>query len=411
MRSRTNPFVLVAGVYLTAGLVALATSIAVAAGLIDGLPRLRWVTVHLVTIGGLTQAVFGLLPSLLGGDVASTTGSRWTQWLFLNAGYPLVVLGMVTGSATTALAGAAGVLLALALLLATVLGTTGSGPAAEYYRTAPWFLVAGIAAAAGLLLHRYGPGGYVGLLEAHVHANVWGLLGLVVAGALLTLLPPMLGASLRYPRLVPVTFWGLTLGALGLVAGPPLALAALTLAGLAGYLTGTVALLANVVGTARTSGWTQPSRLALVVGAYLWLVAPIPVAPFVLLAPTAVPVGAIEAAAITALVLGWMLQLAMAFLPVMVVATQRPAEESLVERTASAAARDAPSWVQVATLNVGVGLLWLRAVPQLSGSVADLTVGGSALVAVAWLLFVRSFWGSLLTAGEGRRSRVARDSP
>ncbi|WP_435348249.1 hypothetical protein [Haloarchaeobius sp. HRN-SO-5] len=412
MKVRTDPFLLVAALYLTVGALAVVGKLAVGVELLEPLPRLRWVMIHLVTIGGLTQALFGVLPHLVG-SLDSSAGrlsprARWVQWIALNTGYPLVLFGMTTGSTLVAVAGATVVLFALALLLATVYRVSdGSGGQSlgRYYRVAPWFLVVGILAAFGMLLGIHGPGGYFGSIEAHVHANVWGFLALVVAATLLQLVPAMAGADLYASRLTRVTFWGLTVGTVGLVSGPWLAEHALTFGGLAIYVVGTVALLANVVGTRRAGGCTKDARFGHVLGAYLWLVVPVPVAPFVLLFPSVVPGRVIEMAAINGLVFGWMLQLAMAFLPVVVTAFEN-GDGGLVDvRAAVEASTDTASWLDVAGVNLGMVALWATAIPALSGVAGALETVGFGLFAVAWVAFVVRLWRSLVSGDAGTRGQ------
>ncbi|RZV10436.1 hypothetical protein BDK88_1594 [Natrinema hispanicum] len=421
MQTRTNPFIIMAGLYLTVGLAAIVGTLAAESGLVESLPRLRWVLIHLATIGGLTQAVFGVLPSLVTATDASArrpaTSRRWLQWLALNAGYPLLLLGMATGATVVAVTGGTIVLGALGLLLSTVVRTSGwamNRGLSRYYRLAPWFLVVGILAAFGMLLGIHGPGGYFGSLEAHVHANVWGFLALIVAGALLTLLPALLEAELRYPRLVSVTFWGLTIGVVGLVAGPWLARHEVTVLGLGSYVVGTGALLANVVGTYRSSDRSHSRRIALVLGAYLWLAFPVPWAPFVLLVPDLVPASAIETAAINGLIFGWMLQLAMAFLPVVAAAFARPvADHDIIQAVTTVAAEHPhPSWIQVGSVNLGMLVLWLTPIPFRGGLTASATLAGFALIAVAWALFVVSLWRSIAspTSEGGTRHSATRDT-
>ncbi|WP_205254475.1 hypothetical protein [Halorussus sp. JP-T4] len=402
MRLRTNPFLLMAGLYLTVGLAAVAGKLAVEAGLIDALPRLRWLTIHFVTIGAMTQALFGALPNLaaaVGGGETVPSRGRWLQWVTLNASYPVVLLGMATGSTAAAVAGATGVLAALSLLVVSVYRTNLGAVAGRdeglvrYYAVAPWFLVVGVFAAFGMLLGVHGPGGYFGSIEAHVHANVWGFLALVAAGTLLALVPRLAGEPLRYPRLKPVTFWGVTLGATGLVAGPWLAAKALTMAGLAVYVVGTLALLVNLVGTWRLGGCARDARFGHVVGAYLWLVFPVPWAPLVLLFPETVPAAGIEAAAIEGLVLGWMLQLAMGLLPTVAVALREAPTDLLASLDASA---HRPRWAGVAAVNAGMTALWLTAFPAFEGVEATLTLAGYALVGLAWLVFLPDLWRALL---------------
>ncbi len=434
MGARTNPFFLMAGLYLTVGLLAVGGKLAGGTGLIDALPRLRWLTIHFVTIGAMTQALFGALPSLAasvrkgesrvngesaGKDETPPARGRWLQWLALNASYPLVLLGMATGALTTAAVGATGVLFALALLVASVYRTNLGGRGADgsesdaagggllrYYAIAPWFLGVGLLAAFGMLLNYHGPGGYFGSLEAHVHANVWGFLALVAAGTLLAVIPALADAELRYPRLVPVTFWGVTLGAVGLVAGPWLAINPLTMAGLAVYVVGTLALLANLVGTWRAGGEWTDSRFAHVLGAYVWLVFPVPWAPLVLLFPETVPAAGIEAAAIEGLVFGWMLQLAMALLPSVVVALRETPGD--VRKSIGEAAHR-PPWLGVLAVNAGMLALWTTAFPAFGAVEELLTLGGYALVGLAWLGFLPGLWRALL--GEEELNRGADRGP
>jgi len=392
---RIDPYLLMAALYLTVGVLALAGRLALEAGVVSGLPRARWTTIHLVTIGGMTQALFGALPRLVraaGGTLAADRPG--VRWLLLNVGYPLVLVGMTAGSTLVAVAGATLVLVALGSLGIAV--ARASGPAEVVaFRTAPWFLALGILAALGILTGVHGPGGYFGSLEAHVHANVWGFLGLTAAGALSLLVPVVAGEALPRPRWRRWSFAGIAVGAAGLVAGPWLALAPVTFGGLAVYLAGTVLLLANVVGAWRAAGGFD-ARLGHVLGAYVWLLFPVPWAPFVLLAPELVAAGAIERAAIDGLVFGWMLQLAMAFLPV-VIAWTGTGDRDLA---GAAAVVGEPSRLGLVSVNAGVLALWITAMPIAERFDDPLALAGLSLVGLAWALFVVQLWGGL--AGSSR---------
>jgi hypothetical protein len=94
------------------------------------------------------------------------------------------------------------------------------------------------------------------------------------------------------------------------------------------------------------------------------------VAPLVLLGTGALPSGVVEAAAVSALVFGWILQIVLGgFIP----GLDRPAR----------AARDG-SWFSVATINLGCASLWVAAFapPEVGTS---LTALGYALVVLGWL--------------------------
>jgi len=403
-----------AGLYLTLGLLAIVGRLGVDVGLLAPLPNLRWLTVHLVTIGGLTEALFGALPHLVAvvGDGELATGSRrrWVEWVTLNAGYPLVLLGMVGGSMPTAIAGATLVLVALVLLGVEVSRVEAAGGLGRFYRTAPWFLGVGILMALSMLTAVLGPAGYFGTKEAHVHANVWGFLALVAAGTLLAVSRSLASdrdaestgrdaqntrQCSRYER---VAYLGITVGATGLVVGPWVGSNAITFGGLGVYLVGTVALLATVVGAWRGTGRGRDSRLGHVLGAYLWLAFPVPWAPFVLLVHGVLPGGAIERAAVTGLVFGWMLQLAMAFLPAVVGAI----DDAPMRLDALVSSEGAPSWWSVAAVNVGLLALWLPAFPPFAGFADGLRLAGYGLLVLPWAGFLVRLWRAVV---DGDRSR------
>ncbi|WP_211609185.1 heme-copper oxidase family protein [Halogranum amylolyticum] len=361
----------------------------------------------------MTQALFGALPHLISNVGSSTIRLsprlRWSQWISLNTGYPLILFGMTTGSTVVAVTGATIVLVALALLLVTVYRLSADSRGSllsRYYRVAPWFLVVGIFAAFGMLLNVHGPGGYFGSIEAHVHANVWGFLALVVAATLLQLIPALTGTELRYPRLKRITFWGMTIGTVGLVSGPWLAMHVLTFTGLAIYVIGTIALLANIVGTKRASGCTKDARVGHILGAYLWLVFPVPWAPLVLLFPNVVPGAPIETAAINGLVFGWMLQLAMAFLPI-VVGAFGDTEGVVDVPSAVESSSYTPSWLGVGSINLGMLALWATALPMVSNVAEMLSVAGFALIALPWAVFVVRLWQTFI----GDEPRAQREEP
>jgi cytochrome c oxidase cbb3-type subunit I len=413
MQLRHDLFFVMAGLYLTVGVLAVVGKLAVETGFVEPLSQFRWVMIHLVTIGAMTQVLFGALPHLVGSVGGSSTNFspqlRWSQWISLNTAYPLILFGMTTGSTLVAVTGATIVLFALALLLVTVYRISAdscSSMLSRYYRVAPWFLVVGIFAAFGMLLNVHGPGGYFGSIEAHVHANVWGFLALVVAATLLHIVPALAGTELRYPRLKRVTFWGVTIGAVGLVSGPWLAIHVLTFTGLAVYVIGTIALLANIVGTKRASGCTKDARVGHILGAYVWLIFPVPWAPLVLLFPNVVPRAPIETAAINGLVFGWMLQLAMAFLPIVVGVFEDT--EGVVDVTSAVESSSyAPSWMSVGSINLGMLALWATAFPVFSNIPEMLSVAGFALIALPWAVFVVRLWQTFI----GDDPRTQREEP
>lgn len=178
--------------------------------------------------------------------------------------------------------------------------------------------------------------------------------------------------------------------------------------GLGVYIVGTVGLLANIVGTYRASHRGHTRRIALVLGAYLWLVFPVLWAPLVLLYPETVPGAAIEMAAIDGLVFGWMLQLAMAFLPVVTVATDRATDDGFVAAVVDGAETvSRPSWLQIGSVNAGMLALWVRALPVVETLDETLVLVGYGLIALAWALFIVALWRGMAGVGAARVDRDA----
>ncbi len=350
-----NPFYLMAGLYLLVDALALGALGLVSAAVLPALPGLSWLQVHLLTIGVVTQAILGTLPGLAAarpGQQRREERAAWAIWLLVNVSFLLLQMSMPAGRGGVAAVAAGGIFAAVLLTLSSVVyRAREAGKPTEFLRfhlAGPSFFLVGIVMAVSMLLGLPAPGGAVGLLEAHVHANVWGFLGIVVAGVLLEQVPVWTGRPLRYSALVPATSLLLIAGTAGLVAGPWLALLPLTMLGLALYVAGTAALLANLVGTALASrGWTP--NLAHLLVAYVWMLVPVFVAPAVLAATGRLPGGAIEAAAVSGLVAGWVLQVVLG---------------ALVPRLGEEVGpwwRYDGTWFAVLALNLGVLSLWLAA--------------------------------------------------
>lgn len=371
MRAR-NPFYLMAGLYFVLDVVAVALVALVTAGIISPIAGLSWMQVHLLTIGVVTQAIFGTFPGLISRVTAgSTLGTRtaWVTWLLVNGGFVTLLVAMPSGQRTVAAGGALTIFSAVALLLVGLVwqgsrGRDGARISSPFYLSGPVFFLVGIGMALGMLLGWQVPGGYFGLIEAHVHANIWGFLALVVAGVLLDRIPALLGQPLRFPGTVPATGWLLIVGAIGLVVGPWAAILPLTILGIAVYVVGTALLLANLIGTALPArGWT-PNLTHLLV-AYVWMVVPAVAAPLIVLATGQLPTSRVETAAVAGLVAGWIFQIVIgAFVPGLV--REQPGSLD-------------GSWASVVALNLGVLLFWISPLVG-ERTTATLTAAGYALI-------------------------------
>ncbi len=356
MNIRRNPFSLMAAIYLLLDSIALSAVVLVMLGVIPSIPGLDWVRIHLLTIGVAVQSVLGALPALvatkLGGKPPSA-GVTWTLWLLVNISFGLLLYSMPLGFSALAAVAAVGIFAAVVLLLASMyrqkaIPPVGAHASLRLYVAGPLFFLIGILMAISMLLNWPAPGQFSGLLEAHVHANVWGFLGLVVAGFLLDHIPTYVGHPLRWPTLVPATSWLLITGVTVLVAGPWLGFLPLTLLGIVIYMVATALLLSNLVGTIRASHIWTPNLAHLTV-AYLWMIVPAIVAPLVLAFTGHLPTGRIEEAAVSGLVAGWILQIVIGAFPLWL----REGQPHTVGRDGW--------WFSVVALNFGVLTIWISA--------------------------------------------------
>ncbi len=104
-------YYLMALLYFSLGIVAMAGSSLIRFDVLPAANGLRWLQVHFITLGVLTQVLFGALPAL----VASRAGKpkprmQWGIWLILNAGLialliaiPLVNQAMLVAGGTLVL--------------------------------------------------------------------------------------------------------------------------------------------------------------------------------------------------------------------------------------------------------------------------------------------------------------------
>ncbi len=375
-----NPFYLGVGLYLILDALAVGLNALQIGGLMPAVSGIDWVRVHLLTIGVLVQMILGSLPGLTAANRGASRPSprlNWMLWLLTNASLVILLLSMPAGLIGIAAAGAVGIFAAVLLMLHPAFqqpmsSQKGLDAVVRLYVAGPIFFLIGILMALSMLLNWWAPGGMSGILEAHVHGNAWGFLGLVVAGFLMSYIPTWVKHSLRFPAILSPMSWLLLCGATALVAGPWLNILALTILGLGLYMAGTVLLLANLVGTiAAAHGWTP--NLAHLSLAYLWMIVPAIVAPLVLVTTHQLPTGGIEAAAVSGLVAGWILQVALGALPLYLTAENH-----------NRGVREG-SWFSVVMLNAGVALIWLAAFWPDSNSSSLLAAIGYALILIGWL--------------------------
>ena len=352
-----NPYFLFALLYIMLAVLAALDSSLASLNLLPWFNGLRWLRVHLITLGTLTEIIFGLLPIL----VATRSGRprpsiRWDIWLILNAGLLTLLVGIPLVNTPLIFVGGTLVFVATSMLVQHVHELRGA--AVTPARTAPSgrsfylaglsFFLLGIIVGTGLWM---GWGEWLRIavpIEVHIHANNWGFMALVFAGLIVDLYPDFAGRSLAWPQSLKPIFWMMTLGALLLVLGPWVQSTWFTVPGILLHLSATGWLLLNVIKPLRGERSAWGPGLWHLLTSYVWIIAPVLVAPLIILKVPGFPGAGIEQNAPQALIYGWVLQFAYALLPYLFTRFFLPNEP----------AKLGGSWFTLLTVHLGGVFLW-----------------------------------------------------
>ncbi len=367
-----NPYFLMALLFAFLALLTAADASLTSGQILVWFNGLRWLRVHLITLGVLTEVLFGALPMIVAAHTQQPRPKiRWDIWLTLNAGILILLAGIPIINGPLIIGGATLVFIAAGLLLIHLrtLGRLsgrqllGNRAGQKFYVAGLIFLLLGIFLGAGIWL---GWGRWLHLAnvkEVHVHTNLWGFVSLTFAGLLVDLYPDFAKRAFAWPRSISPIFWLMALGGVGLVVGPWVGVDLVTSVGLVLHAIATLWLLANIIKplAGDRQAWT-PGMLHLV-SAYVWFLMPVVVAPLIVLNAPNFPVAQFEQNGGPILVYGWMLQFAYALLPYLFDRAIRPTE----------AARLGGSWLSLATVHIGgvffwLGLMYVAYQPALHGA-------------------------------------------
>jgi len=350
-----NPYLLMTLLYLLVAVLAAADASLTSLNLLGWFNGLRWLRVHFITLGMATQAFFGVLPWL----AAARRGlprpqTRWDIWLTLNAGLVLLLAGIPIMNGALIFTGGTLIFVA-ATLLALQLWQMRGGPSiparvsVQFYVMGLAYLLLGIIIGTGLWLGWSGPLRIQIPVEVHIHANNWGFMSLVFAGLLVDVVPRWSRRELASDRVINAIFWMMSVGALGLVIGPWLGGALwATVPGLVLHLSATIWLLGLTAASIKRAGLLRTAGAWHLLLSYVWILAPVLVAPLIILRVPGFPGAGIEATAPQALIYGWVLQFAFALLPYFV-SRFLGGDET---------ARLGGNWLSLLAVNVGSGLIW-----------------------------------------------------
>ncbi|MCL7452411.1 MAG: hypothetical protein M8467_05120 [Anaerolineae bacterium] len=352
-----NPYLLMSLFYFSIAIVATLGSALVSADFVASVGNLRWLRVHFITLGMLTQAVLGVLPGLVAARAGNRTPrTRWDIWLVYNAGLLGLLVGIPLINEPMMIAGGTLVMIAVALVAWQLRGLKAagsSGPAQSpggssgwFYRVALGYLLLGSFIGTGLWL---GWGNWLHLpapKEVHVHSNLWGFAALLLAGFLLELVP---GRDLRQPgwqRSVKAVFWLMVLGALGLAAGPWIENTTIETVGLVAHTVGTVWLLVRWARAQRQrASCALPGALHLVTS-YFWLLVAVAMAPLIVFTPARDIAQQIAQQGGPILIYGWLLQFSYGLIPYLFRRSLLPGEPP----------RLGGNWLSLVAGHLGTGL-------------------------------------------------------
>jgi len=241
---------------------------------------------------------------------------RWDIWLTLNIGFVTLISGFSGMNHPMIFTGGLLIFTSALLLFFQLWNIRGAGapPSLKFYLTGVLYLTLGIVIGTGVFLNWSEVLQIKSPIEVHIHANSWGFMSLVFAGLLVDFIPMITGRPLGTSKSISFIYWGMTIGALGLVIGPWLGGSLPpTAIGLVSHITATVTLIVLTIRALKESGRMNSAGAWHLVSSYIWIIAPISMAPFIIF--KIFDSGPIESTAPQALVYGWLLQFGIALIP------------------------------------------------------------------------------------------------
>lgn len=358
------PYFLMTGLFLLlTALVTLDSSLA-SLGWMPALAGLKWMRVHFITLGVLTQLIFGLLPTLTAkGLNLPKPKTNWFSWLIYNGGLIILLIGLPSVHRASIITGGRMIFLAILLLIKDLIGLRraaiaekGRGVCSTYtttrfYLSGLVYLLVGALVGTGMWIGWSEPLRIAIPKEVHVHTNLWGYTALIFAGLIFDLFPALTKQRLfGKARLDMLVFGAMTVGALGLVTGPWLDIGWPAVAGLTLHTLGTLLLLGAFVGmVVRDRGLRHPGG-AHIVSAYLWILVPTIVAPYIVAkASESFPVGEVAGNGGPILIYGWIMTFCLAVIPYFFTQVFQPNRAPAL----------GGSWWSLVAMHLGSLLFWL----------------------------------------------------
>lgn len=320
------PYLIVAFLYLLVAILAALETSFISWGTLPWFNGMVWLRIHFITIGVITQIIFGVTPILTAKIYNLPKPKiRWDIWTLLNAGIILLVMGIPLISKIPIISGGTLIFIATTLLIMQLAGikrAAGKNSTAsngrKFYISGFVFFLIGVLVGTGLFTGWSGPLGITGDAgEVHIHAQNWGFLSLVFAGFFIDLYPVWTKRQLSNMKAITPIFGMLTWGAFTLVLSPWFGSQALALIGAPLHVAASIWLLVIAIKPLRGDKAAWMPGISHLLTSYFWLFAPLLTAPWVIfgLESDWVPTAALNSMTPQALIYGWVLQFSFAILP------------------------------------------------------------------------------------------------
>lgn len=323
------PYFIVSGLFL--GLTAIVTldSSLANLGWMPAFGGVKWLRVHFITLGVLTESILGLLPVLTArGLKLPKPKVNWTVWLAYNTGLILLLIGLpivdrwliITGG-TLIFAAVLVVMKDLIDMRKQAIAQEGKGVCTTYattrfYLGGLFYLLIGVLVGTGMWIGWSEPLHIAIPKEVHVHSNLWGYTAIVFSGFLFELFPQLRQKKILGKSMEMIVFLLMFIGASGLVIGPWLDIGWPAVVGLTMHTVGVVVLLGYLIAILVKNKELRHPGYAQIVSSYVWLLVPVIVAPYIVAkASESFPVEEVAGGGGPILIYGWIMTFLSAVIP------------------------------------------------------------------------------------------------
>ncbi len=356
------PYFIVSGLFL--GLTAIVTldSSLAYLGWMPAFGNIKWMRVHFVTLGVLTESVIGLLPVLTArGLKLPKPKVNWSVWLAYNTGLILLLIGLPIVDRWLIITGGTLIFGAVLLVMKDLLGMRKEALAQEgkgvchsyattrFYLGGLFYLLIGVLVGTGMWIGWAEPLRIAVPKEVHVHSNLWGYTAIVFSGFLFEMFPQLRPKKILGKSMEIIVFALMFVGASGLVIGPWLDIGWPAVVGLIMHTAGILVLLGYLVALLVKNKEVRHPGYAHIVSSYFWLLMAVIVAPYIVAnASDSFPVEEVAGGGGPILIYGWIMTFLAAALPFF----------TPKSRPAPAAGSVGGSWYSLAFMHIGSIFFW-----------------------------------------------------